>query len=294
MSKVLVSEENLTNIANAIREKNGETTTYKPGDMATAIQEISGGAPKKGFIVNQWDDNGKALDVSIVGMTEIPDRYFQVDDAANCLHYTTIFRLPSNLTKIGSRAFMGRNSDLTSVDIPDSVTFIGEYCFYECRKLNYKKLPPALTSIEGYTFYNCFEMTFTELPNTITSIGKYAFYDCERIKITKIPDGVTTIGEQAFGYCKLIKTLELPKSLTSIGSMCFAKCTSLTTVTLPNVTEIPVLGTNAFGRSYYETPIYNGTGYIYVPDTLVDSFKSATNWSTYADQIKPISELEVA
>lgn len=44
MSKVLVSEENLTNIANAIREKNGETTTYKPGDMASAIQNISSGS----------------------------------------------------------------------------------------------------------------------------------------------------------------------------------------------------------------------------------------------------------
>ena len=51
MSKVLVSEENLTNIANAIREKNGETTTYKPGDMATAIQEISGGMPAKGIVI---------------------------------------------------------------------------------------------------------------------------------------------------------------------------------------------------------------------------------------------------
>ena len=43
MSKVLVSEENLTNIANAIREKNGEATTYKPGEMADAIANISGG-----------------------------------------------------------------------------------------------------------------------------------------------------------------------------------------------------------------------------------------------------------
>ena len=43
MPKVLVNDENLTNIANAIREKNGETTTYKPGDMATAIQNISSG-----------------------------------------------------------------------------------------------------------------------------------------------------------------------------------------------------------------------------------------------------------
>ena len=43
MSKVLVSEENLINIANAIREKNGETTTYKPNEMASAIQNISSG-----------------------------------------------------------------------------------------------------------------------------------------------------------------------------------------------------------------------------------------------------------
>lgn len=44
MAKVLVSEENLTNIANAIREKNGETTTYKPSEMAGAIQNISSGS----------------------------------------------------------------------------------------------------------------------------------------------------------------------------------------------------------------------------------------------------------
>ena len=42
---------------------------------------------------------------------------------------------------------------------------------------------------------------------------------------------------------------------------------------------------------FYNTAIENGTGYIYVPDSLVDSYKTATNWSTYASQIKPISEL---
>ena len=48
--------------------------------------------------------------------------------------------------------------------------------------------------------------------------------------------------------------------------------------------------TNAFTN----TPIESGTGYIYVLDELVDSYKSATNWSTYAEQIKPISELEAS
>ena len=43
MAKVLVNENNLTNIANAIRGKNGSTDTYKPSEMAAAITAISGG-----------------------------------------------------------------------------------------------------------------------------------------------------------------------------------------------------------------------------------------------------------
>ena len=39
------------------------------------------------------------------------------------------------------------------------------------------------------------------------------------------------------------------------------------------------------------TPIANGNGYIYVPDADVETYKTATNWSTYANQIKGLSEL---
>ncbi len=57
---------------------------------------------------------------------------------------------------------------------------------------------------------------------------------------------------------------------------------------MPNITAVPTLSnSNAFAN----TPIAQGTGYIYVPDNLVASFKTATNWSTYASQIKGVSEL---
>ena len=39
------------------------------------------------------------------------------------------------------------------------------------------------------------------------------------------------------------------------------------------------------------TTIEKATGYVYVPDDMVDTYKSATNWSTYASQIKGMSEL---
>ena len=68
MSKVLVNESSLTGIANAIRSKNGETTTYKPSEMAAAITAISGGGsgteiPESAFVISgdcsYWDYGGK-------------------------------------------------------------------------------------------------------------------------------------------------------------------------------------------------------------------------------------------
>jgi hypothetical protein len=43
-------------------------------------------------------------------------------------------------------------------------------------------------------------------------------------------------------------------------------------------------------NAFNNTPIKSGTGYIYVPATLIDSYKSATNWSTYAAQFRAIED----
>ena len=112
MSKVLVSEKNLTNIANAIREKNGETITYKPRDMAGAIQNIFGGGSTvtKGIVINKFNEDGYATDVSVVGMTSIPDYYFATYSSAytNFLNkYLKNVQLPNNLTSIGNYVFNG-------------------------------------------------------------------------------------------------------------------------------------------------------------------------------------------
>ncbi len=294
MAKVLVNEESLTNIANAIREKNSETTTYKPSEMAEAIQNISSGGatPEKGIVINEWDSNGYATDITVIGIVEIPDYYLELYNynAKHMLSKTTTIRLPDRLTSIGDCAFRNRHK-LTSLNIPDSVTSIGDNAFDECRYLVITKLPSALVSIGNASFKNCSDMVLTELPSGLTSIGDNAFSNCNKIDITKIPDSVTTMGSRAFYLCERIKTLELSKSLVSIGAYCFNSCSALTTVTLPNATVVPELGSTAFGSQSFETPIYKGTGYIYVPDDLVENFKAATNWSTYGDQIRPISDL---
>ena len=121
-------------------------------------------------------------------------------------------------------------------------------------------------------------------------------------------DRATSVGEYAFSYTKL-KSVHLPNvgsiaygaflSATSleeavfekapyIGGAAFNKCSALTKLVLGGSTVCTLASTNAFNNS----AVASGTGFIYVPDNLVDSYKAAQYWSTYATQIKPVSELE--
>ncbi len=238
-----IDDTNLTNIANAIRSKLGVQTTYKPSEMAQAINDIiAETSVTKGIVVNSWDKDGYATDVSLVGMTEIPNYYFQYS-----AHLSGGW-----LSKIGS-----------NLHLPDNLTSIGSYAFYYCSNL-------ALTS----------------LPSGITSIGSCAFYYCENLVLTSLPSGVISIPSNCFYRCMSLTEMTLNGDIESIGNYAFGYC-DLTKLVMPNVTSVPTLSSNAFSN----TIIAGGTGYIYVPDTLVDSFKSETNWSTYADQILGVSEL---
>lgn len=67
----------------------------------------------------------------------------------------------------------------------------------------------------------------------------------------------------------------------------FQNCTNLTKVIINRQDVFKMTDTSMMGN----TPIEDGTGYVYVPDNMVETYKSATNWSAYADQIKGMSEL---
>ena len=167
--------------------------------------------------------------------------------------------------------------------IDDEITFIGVYAFYNCSSLTTVDLPEA-TSIGNYAFYNCSSLATVDLPEA-TSIGDYAFQSCSSLATVDLPEA-TSIGSSAFPRCSSLTTVNLPKA-TSIGSSAFYSCSSLTTVILRNTEQVVTLSnTNAFSGA--ENAIF------YVPDSLVESYKTANNWSTYSDRIKGLSELPAA
>lgn len=151
------------------------------------------------------------------------------------------------------------------------------------------------------------ERTITEYINhRVTKIGPYAFARHSGLLKVEIPN-VERIEAYGFNYCTGLTEIELPKC-KYIAGQSFNSCSKLEKVVAPMCEEIGghaltasklsclVLGGDKVcilgnAAAIETTPMKNGTGFIYVPDHLVDQYKSATNWSTYASQIKPLSEL---
>ncbi len=91
-------------------------------------------------------------------------------------------------------------------------------------------LPNYITKIYQYAFYNCRSLTSIEIPDSVTSIGSSAFEGCSSLTSIKIPDGVTSINISAFEGCRSLTSIEIPDSVTSIGSYAFRYCSSLTSI----------------------------------------------------------------
>ncbi len=124
-------------------------------------------------------------------MTEIPPELF-----AGCP--ISSIEWPSNLNSIGDRAFS--NCDFKrDFHLPESVKYIGEYCFYNTN-LRHITLPSELTTIKSRTFYNCGELCDTlVIPSKVEVIEEDAFVNCLRIEALILPSKIEKVGENAFG-----------------------------------------------------------------------------------------------
>ncbi|MBR3835988.1 MAG: leucine-rich repeat protein [Clostridia bacterium] len=141
------------------------------------------------------------------------------------------------VTSIAEEAF--KDTSVTSVTIPDSITSIGDYAFYDCDSLTNVTIPDSITRIGDYTFYSCRSLTSVTIPDSVTSIGAYAFYYCDNLTSVTIPESVTEIGGSAFKNCDSLTSVTIGIGVTHIGDFAFRECTSLTSVTIPgSVTSI--------------------------------------------------------
>ena len=164
----------------------------------------------------------------------------------------------------------------------DRVTAVGAYVFHSCTQLTKVNLP-KVTSLGISTFNSCTALTSVEMP-LLKSVVTQTFYGCASLETFSMPS-LTTVGAQAVRNCKKLARVEL-NSATSIAALSFDSCSALATLIVRTAKICTLANTSALTG----TLIAGGSGYIYVPATLVDSYKAATNWSTYANQIRAIED----
>ena len=147
----------------------------------------------------------------------------------------------------------------------------------------------------------CNMLQAVEIGRNVPSVGDCAFYTCYSLESAIIPDGVTSIGKQSFCYCYSLASVVIPDSVTKINGDTFASCPSLASVVIPK--SVTSIGATAFRRCYgaaffdfsshTAVPSLNSSSFesipsdckIIVPDALYDTWKAATNWSSYASYI---------
>lgn len=167
----------------------------------------------------------------------------------------------------------------TSFEIPEGTTSIGVYAFANCSSLASIIIPDGVTLIGEGAFVLCTSLTSITIPDSVTSIGDSAFSDCTGITSVTIGNSVTSIGEYAFYGCVGLTSITIPDSVTSIGNFAFEDCTKLTEIDFSTHTTVLTLtSTTAFNNT-------SASLVIKVPSALLDEWKAATNWATYADKI---------
>lgn len=147
--------------------------------------------------------------------------------------------IPHGVKSIGDKAFYNCKS-LTSVTIPDSVTYIGD-AFRGCTQL----ANVHITDLESWCnidfdetpmqyaenlYLNNELVTDITIPSSITSLGDKVFYNCKSLSGVIIPDSVTSVGDCCFYECDGIIEITMGNGLTTIGQSAFFGCTQLTDV----------------------------------------------------------------
>ncbi len=172
-----------------------------------------------------------------------------------------------------SYIFSGWDSDYSNVTAPKDINAVFTATELDLDDVTYRYAKIIDRTISG---------AYTNA--TATSVGTYALIGCTALTAVHFPLA-TSIGGFAFNGCSALTMADFPVATTISGSNVFTG-SNLTVLILRSATVCKL----DYADCLRNTPIASGTGYIYVPRNLVDTYKAASVWSTYANQFRAIED----
>lgn len=232
---------------------------------------------------------------------------------------TGTFAVPATVTKINDEAFYGSNvaavamndktqsigdkafnscKELTSIDIPSSVSTIGQSAFENSSKLeaiNVSGSNNKYSSEEGILYDKNKTQLITypenkqgasvDIPGTVSSIENAAFSGSKLISVN-IPSSVTSIKESAFKNNSKLEAVEIPSSVKTIQNLIFSGCTELKDVTIKWTTPLSV-----------PEDIFKGVNTanvtLHVPVGKESAYKNAEVWKNFNITSTPVSTEQI-
>ncbi len=221
------------------------------------------------------------------GLTSIKSNAFQ-----NCTSLTSI-SLPSTLTVMENYAFAGtgltalpagmhdmtfgsqlfKGTPMSSVTFPEGMTKTGDYMFSGCSTLTSADLGDVTSLAEG-TFSGCSSLVNVDF-SSVENIYRYAFNNCTALTSVVLPNTLTRMYEHAFDGCTALETVDIGTGLTTMDGYCFQNANKLETLII-RTSSVPELKVSLNSSSKASIPL------IYVPESLVETYKAASIWSNYS------------
>ena len=227
---------------------------------------------------------GQSLDLDVQNFYVRNIRFAAISTIPNnALEYCCSLKsitIPNGVTTIGDCSL--RNCSLKSITLPSSVTSIGDFAFTECYPLNSITMPGVLTNLGQYVFNGCFNLKIITIPAGISSIGEFTFGNIIELNTLTIPGSVTSIGLGSFCACYTLTSVIFNDGISYIDSSAFESCSAVMEYDFTNLLSVPtLLDAGAFGG-------INGLCKIKVPQSLYNSWITASNWMDYADYIEGV------